>query len=164
MESRRCNPENIGIISPYRKQVSKIKQALKTRNNTHNNFDSVLVGSCEQLQGQERRVIIISTVRSSTDFLSRDKFFNLGFLENPKRFNVAVTRAQALLIIIGNPHLLKSDLCFGKLLQFCCDNNAYIGTPLDAIDPVESLTQAMRETLSIEEVEVNEDEEGFIAL
>lgn len=30
----------------------------------------------------------------------------LGFLSNPKRFNVAVTRPKALLLIVGNPHIL----------------------------------------------------------
>lgn len=30
----------------------------------------------------------------------------LGFLANPKRFNVAVTRPKALLLIVGNPHIL----------------------------------------------------------
>jgi len=42
-----------------------------------------------------------------------DLRYTLGFLSNPKRFNVAITRAHALLVIIGNPHVLAqviSDL------------------------------------------------------
>ena len=35
-----------------------------------------------------------------------DLKYTLGFLSNPKRFNVAITRAHALLVVIGNPHLL----------------------------------------------------------
>ena len=31
----------------------------------------------------------------------------LGFLANPKRFNVAVTRARALMVVVGNPHILE---------------------------------------------------------
>lgn len=52
------------------------------------------VGSVEQLQGQERRVIIISTVRSDAQFLDHDLKHKLGFIATPKRINVATTRAQ----------------------------------------------------------------------
>lgn len=44
----------------------------------------------EEFQGQERSVIIISTVRSSQNFVQMDLDFNLGFLKNPKVGGLAV--------------------------------------------------------------------------
>lgn len=54
-------------------------------------------------------VIIISTVRSNKEYLEMDKRFSLGFLSNPKRFNVSITRAQAGCIIVGDPEILALD-------------------------------------------------------
>jgi helicase MOV-10 len=79
----------IGIITPYRKQVQKLQITLRSKG-----FSSIKVGSVEEFQGQERRVIIISTVRSSVDWLDFDAKHRLGFVASPKRFNVALTRAQ----------------------------------------------------------------------
>jgi helicase MOV-10 len=67
------------------------------------------VGSVEEFQGQERRAILISTVRSSHDHLEFDAKHRLGFLANPKRFNVSITRAKALIVIVGNPAILLHD-------------------------------------------------------
>ena len=109
-------------------------------------MEKIKVGSVEEFQGQERLVMIISTVRQSFFFVglfllptsSKQNFIqqqcseqfwclqvrsnetqiavdirhNLGFLSNPKRFNVSITRAQALLIIVGNPHVLSQVMCF----------------------------------------------------
>ncbi|MBN3305229.1 M10L1 helicase, partial [Amia calva] len=94
-------PADIGIIAPYRKQVEKIRMLLQRVG-----LSEVRVGSVEEFQGQEFLVILISTVRSNEDLLEEDVHSALGFLSNPKRFNVAITRAKALLIIVGNPHVL----------------------------------------------------------
>jgi helicase MOV-10 len=107
---------DIGVISPYRKQVQKIQASL--------NNSGIKVGSVEEFQGQEREVIIISTVRSSPGNIHHDLAFNLGFLRNPKRFNVAVTRAKALMIVVGNPLVLQEDMYWGELVDYCRDNGA----------------------------------------
>jgi helicase MOV-10 len=118
----RVNLTDIGVISPYNQQVNKLKKALASQN-----LGDVKVGSVESFQGQEKRVIIISTVRSSKEHVEVDKKHSLGFLTNPKRFNVAITRAKALLIIVGNPHVLSQDRCWNELLRYCRENNSYIG-------------------------------------
>lgn len=116
-------PKEIGIITPYRKQVEKIRNQMKKVHGTND----IKVGSPEEFQGDERRVIIISTVRASADQLAGDQFFKLGFLRNPKRFNVAVTRAKALLIIVGCPEILCLDEHWGKLLDFIQQKGGYRG-------------------------------------
>lgn len=126
-KSTKVGEGDIGVITPYRQQVLKLKKALESLG-----MDDVKVGSVEQFQGQERQVIIISTVRSTIKHNEFDRIFNLGFLSNPRRFNVAITRARSLLVIVGNPHIICKDPFWDKLLRYCSDKNSYQGCPLPA--------------------------------
>nr|XP_058973489.1 putative helicase MOV-10 [Pocillopora verrucosa] len=86
----------------------------------------IKVGSVEEFRAR-RRVIILSTVRSTKkEYLEMDKDFRLGFLNNPKRFNVAITRAQALLILIGNPDMLCLDENWKTFVDYCRENKATV--------------------------------------
>ncbi|XP_004689698.1 PREDICTED: putative helicase MOV-10 isoform X2 [Condylura cristata] len=128
----RLSPRNVGIISPYRKQVEKIRYCITKLDKELRGLDDIKdlkVGSVEEFQGQERSVILVSTVRSSQTFVQLDLDFKLGFLKNPKRFNVAVTRAKALLVVVGNPLLLGHDPDWNEFLKFCKDNGGYTGCP-----------------------------------
>jgi len=66
------------------RKVKKIRKALDVKN--LRGRDDIAVGSVEQFQGQERKVIIISTVRSESNPLRSiyEAKFHLGFLDNPK--------------------------------------------------------------------------------
>ncbi|KGL92149.1 Putative helicase Mov10l1, partial [Charadrius vociferus] len=115
---------DIGVITPYRKQVEKIRFLLRSID-----LGDIKVGTVEEFQGQEYMVIILSTVRSHEGLVGDDKYY-LGFLSNPKRFNVAITRAKALLIVVGNPHVLVKDPCFCALLEYSLMNRVYVGCDL----------------------------------
>ncbi|KAK7042905.1 hypothetical protein VNI00_008640 [Paramarasmius palmivorus] len=135
---------DIGIIAPYHAQVLKIRNSLKAF------ADTVKVGSVEEFQGQERKVIIISTVRSSREFVAYDLRHTFGFVANARRFNVAVTRAQALLLIVGDPSVLSLDPLWRMFLNYIWENGGWNGAPPEwntdeSVDPCGGYDRAMRD-------------------
>ncbi|XP_068945382.1 helicase MOV-10 [Petaurus breviceps papuanus] len=147
----RLSPQHVGVISPYRKQVEKIYQCITKLDKELKGLDNIKdlkVGSVEEFQGQERSVLLVSTVRSSQSFVQMDSDFNLGFLRNPKRFNVAVTRAKALLIIVGNPLLLCQDPEWKMFLNFCKKRGGYTGCPFPNLELEQTLEHQLS-TLSL---------------
>lgn len=119
--------DEIGIITPYARQAQKIRLALRVQG-----IDDVKVGSVDSFQGQERRAIIISTVRAEREQVNNDLRYNLGFVAHPKRFNVAVTRAKALLIVIGSPAILALDKDnWLPFLKYCHQNKSWVGDDWD---------------------------------
>ncbi|KAI5643200.1 AAA domain-containing protein [Phthorimaea operculella] len=107
-------PEDIGVVTPYILQVSKIKNWLRGTAWS----DRIEVGSVEAFQGKEKRVIIISTVRSGSQ---------MGFLVDDQRFNVALTRAKAKAIVIGNPLCLQKDVKWRTYMKLCRKYGTYCG-------------------------------------
>lgn len=129
--------KHIGIIAPYHQQVRKTKTMLSRELEKYGNM---CVGSVEEFQGAERRILILSTVRSSPDCLAeleaeeaaeggrpKGRLGGIGFLANPKRFNTAITRAKALLIVVGNPYVLQKDHYWRSILEFALEKGAYRG-------------------------------------
>jgi DNA polymerase III delta prime subunit len=115
--------EQFGIIAPYRKHVATIRTILRRRG-----FGSVRVGCINDYQGQEARIIIISTVLSTLHQQSKIKSdLTATFLDDPKRFNVAISRAAALVVIVGNPHVLLSAPCWQDVVRNCVLNDCYKG-------------------------------------
>lgn len=71
--------KDIGILAPYIRQVYKLKAKLK-----HKTWENIEVGTAETFQGREKRVIIVSTVRSNRNLLELDSKLKLGFVADAK--------------------------------------------------------------------------------
>ncbi|KAM5236452.1 DNA replication ATP-dependent helicase/nuclease DNA2 [Ctenodactylus gundi] len=85
-----CNPSDIGIIAPYRQQLKIINDLL-----AQSSSEMVEVNTVDKYQGRDKRVILVSFVRS-------DKDGSLGeLLKDWRRLNVAITRAKHKLVLLG---------------------------------------------------------------
>ena len=62
-------------------------------------------------QGREKDFIILSCVRGN-------EHQGIGFLSDPRRLNVALTRARYGLIILGNPQACPSDCTDKQKMEF----------------------------------------------
>jgi ATP-dependent RNA/DNA helicase IGHMBP2 len=69
-------------------------------------FPEIFVGSLEESQGQERNIVVISLVRSLISEQGRHDVATgpteLGFLSDIRRTNVLISRAQRLVILVGD--------------------------------------------------------------
>lgn len=78
--------DDIGIITPYALQTRAIESSLKR--------PEIRIGTVEDFQGLERKVVLISTVRTCSSNAALDVSRKLGFVKCPKRINVAMSRAR----------------------------------------------------------------------
>ena len=86
--------------------------------------DGIIIGSVERFQGNERKVIILSTVRSKGE--------GMGFLKDYQRFNVAITRAKELLLVMGDPQVLMKNKNWRELIYHTKKQKSYFhGLPND---------------------------------
>ncbi|KAG6812687.1 hypothetical protein H0H92_001316 [Tricholoma furcatifolium] len=129
-EAESCSPplrpSEIGIMAPWREQVWRLRERLRNEK-----LNAVDVGTVEDYQGRESRVVIISCVRSTARFLDEDKAKGLGLIFEKKRMNVAITRAKELLVVIGNGAILKRDPYWKGFLEFTIRNQLYVGPELE---------------------------------
>ena len=62
------------------------------------------VGTVDRFQGQEAPVVLVSMCASDAHLSPR----GLDFLLHPNRLNVALSRAQCLAVVVGNPGLVRA--------------------------------------------------------
>ena len=103
---------DIGIISPYKAQVQYLRALLKKNAYLRPLRKSITINTVDAFQGQERDVILVSLVRAN-------EAGEIGFLNDLRRMNVAITRARMKLIILGASTTLCRHKFYKKLYDSC---------------------------------------------
>ncbi|MDI2586795.1 AAA domain-containing protein [Psychrobacillus sp. NEAU-3TGS] len=117
--------KSIGVISFYGEQVKRIDRLIQLETNfKHLNFRT---GTVDKFQGMEMDVIILSMVRNN-----QDKSGDIGFANDYRRLNVALSRARELLILVGSTNMFTtrakqkdSREMYSRLLSTVKKQNGY---------------------------------------
>ncbi|MBD3586003.1 AAA family ATPase [Salinimonas sp. HHU 13199] len=124
----------IGIITMYRAQKELIESELSKSEWAVSLRHLIKIDTVDSYQGQENKIVILSLVRDNLRSVQ-------GFLRDAPRINVAISRAQERLIIIGARRMWaegKSDSSLGKVLSYIGlmsqrDSDNYIIAPCEKI-------------------------------
>uniref|UniRef100_A0A0N4ZNV0 DNA replication ATP-dependent helicase/nuclease n=1 Tax=Parastrongyloides trichosuri TaxID=131310 RepID=A0A0N4ZNV0_PARTI len=114
------DPSDIGVITPFRDQMNMMRSVLHELSYKNLNgplYNNVEISTVDQFQGRDKNVMIFSTVFNFTEEAQ-----NCELLNNPRRINVALTRAKHKLIIIGCSESLKKLEIPCKVVNLIANN------------------------------------------
>jgi ATP-dependent RNA/DNA helicase IGHMBP2 len=106
-------PDSIGVITPYAAQAAKLSQELAPLLDLGLEVDSV-----DGFQGREKDVVVFSAVRSNHQG-------EVGFLADPRRLNVALTRARRKLLVVCDSATVTSDATWRALVDHAIATGAH---------------------------------------
>ena len=102
---------DVGMISPYKAQVQYLRRLVRNDAFFKPYRQAITINTVDGFQGQERDVILISLVRANEEG-------QIGFLNDLRRMNVAITRARMKLIILGDASTLTRHAFYKKLYPY----------------------------------------------
>jgi regulator of nonsense transcripts 1 len=122
-------PGQIGVITPYDGQKKYVSEYMRRAGAlAHTLYESIEVASVDAFQGREKDFILVSCVRSSESQ-------GIGFLSDPRRLNVALTRARLGIIFLGNPRVLSKNALWAALLLHFKEYDCLVEGPLNNLQP-----------------------------
>jgi uncharacterized protein len=92
---------DIVVVAPYNLQARVVAGELERAG-----FPGTRVGTVDRFQGQEAPVVIATMTSSAAVDLPR----GLDFLLSRNRLNVALSRAQAVAVLVCSPRLVEADI------------------------------------------------------
>uniref|UniRef100_A0A0D6QVX1 Uncharacterized protein n=1 Tax=Araucaria cunninghamii TaxID=56994 RepID=A0A0D6QVX1_ARACU len=118
-------PAQIGVITPYEGQRAYIVNHMARNGALRQQlYKEIEVASVDSFQGREKDYIILSCVRSN-------EHQGIGFLNDPRRLNVALTRARYGIVILGNPKVLSKQPLWNGLLSHYKEYECLVEGPLN---------------------------------
>ncbi|HJL32779.1 MAG TPA: C-terminal helicase domain-containing protein, partial [Polyangiaceae bacterium LLY-WYZ-15_(1-7)] len=115
-------PEDVAVITPYAAEARLLRRALADLRE-----QGLEVGTVDGFQGREKEAIVVDLVRSNADG-------RLGFLEDVRRMNVALTRARRFLLVVGDSATLGAHAFYGAFLEAAEKGGAYLSAWSDEPD------------------------------
>eukprot|EP00667_Euglena_gracilis_P001144 EG_transcript_1144 len=118
-------PDSLGVITPYEGQRAYIVNYMQRNGPLRTQlYKEIEIASVDSFQGREKEFIILSCVRSNDHQ-------GIGFLNDPRRLNVALTRARSGLVVIGNAKVLSKQELWNNLLVHFKENLLVVEGPLN---------------------------------
>lgn len=119
LTTEKVNPADIGVIAPFRAQISQIKKHLKS-----NMALQIMVDTVERFQGEEKKIILFSTTISNPHQIANMQ--NLDAEETDRKLLVSLSRAAEQLIILGNSGVLSTDKNYKQLIDTIKEQGCYL--------------------------------------
>ncbi|KAG8184133.1 hypothetical protein JTE90_008914 [Oedothorax gibbosus] len=126
---------SIGVVTPYYDQVVRIRAELRKKK-----LHGVSVERVLNVQGKQFRVIFLSVVRTRQTCVSKpnsESDLDHGFLSNARLLNTAITRAQSLVAVVGDPVSLcsvgKCRKLWEKFIRTCHEEKSLFGITWDSL-------------------------------
>ncbi|PON78563.1 P-loop containing nucleoside triphosphate hydrolase [Parasponia andersonii] len=113
----------IGIITPYKRQLSLLRSRFSTFFGS-SIVDDIEFNTVDGFQGREVDILILSTVRAATSSAGPGiNLSNIGFVADVRRMNVALTRAKLSLLVVGNARTLQTNKNWAALIKDAVERN-----------------------------------------
>ncbi len=122
----------VGVIVPYRNQITTVRKTIDQYGIKL--LHDITIDTVERYQGSQRKYIIYG--------FTIQKYYQLNFLTNnvfedfdgsivDRKLNVAMTRAEEHLLMVGNPELLSNNFTFYKLIAFVRSKHGFFRVDRD---------------------------------
>lgn len=120
--SRGVSPEDVAVITPYYAQVRELRDLLS-------DVAGLEIDTVDGFQGREKQAVVVDLVRSNREG-------QLGFLNDTRRMNVALTRARRFLLVVGDSATLGEHPYYDAFLEAVEQTGTWMSAWTDEAEPL----------------------------